>query len=363
MDVSPKLSYFHVARNTAPDIMHDFLEGLIPLELKLVLEELSVGQRKFTLNELNMRILSFNYGFVEQCNKPSAILPGHLANPSGASGQSAAQMHCLAIYFPILIGDKVPEHCQFWKLFKLLLEIYKLASAPCISVNGTSYLKSKISEHHQLYLELFPENHLIPKHHHVVHYPRAIRMLGPLCQYSNIRHEAKHKPLKKWAHICMNYKNIALTLATKHQEAQAYRSLKKEDIENRATELYDQSVVEVSSFENEEAVCNLLDCTPQTELIVCGVVELYGYKYRPNMMLLSGWNEVPKFAMIQVIIRRGSTLHFLVQPWTTLEYEDHYQAYIVSDEPTLALELTDPLDMFDYRPVHTVESYCTTDNI
>ncbi|XP_071855580.1 uncharacterized protein [Apostichopus japonicus] len=355
------LSYFHVAYNASPDIMHDFLEGIVPIELKLILHEFIIMQNYFTLNDLNARIQAFSYGFTEQSNKPSPILASHLVKPFGASGQNASQMHCLAVYIPIMIGDKVPRDSQFWELYLLLLEIYKLVSAPSISIDGTFYLKSKIKEHHELFLRLFPEHHLIPKHHHLVHYPRSIRKLGPLSQFSNFRHEAKHKRLKKWAKLCNNYKNIAKTLAIKHQEAQAYSMLIKEDIDSKAIEVHDQNIVEVSSLENDDRICNLLHCTPETTFVVCGMVEVYGYNYRPNMMLLSQWIELPAFVMIQQIIQIGSRLHFLVQPWTTLEFENHFQAYIVSNDLARPLQLKEPDDICDYRPVHVLQSYCTSD--
>ena len=93
------LSYFHVADNAAPDIMHDFLEGIIPIELKLIVKEL-ISSNLLTLDELNGRIQSFSYGFVEKANKPSPIQATHLTNPFGASGQKATQMQCLVVFFP-----------------------------------------------------------------------------------------------------------------------------------------------------------------------------------------------------------------------------------------------------------------------
>ena len=138
-------------------------------------------------------------------NKPSQILQTQIANPYGASGQNASQMQCLAVYVPIIIADKVPENCELWELYTQILEIYKIVVAPSISIDGTYYLQSKIKEHHQLFLKLFPDGHLIPKQHFLLHYPRAIRRLGPLGQFSSMRHEGKHRPLKQWVKMCNNF--------------------------------------------------------------------------------------------------------------------------------------------------------------
>ena len=38
------------------------------------------------------------------------------------------------------------------------------------------------------------------------------------------------------------------------------------DNNNKPTEVHNHSAVEVSSFENDEAICNLLHCIPESEI-------------------------------------------------------------------------------------------------
>jgi hypothetical protein len=52
--------------------MHDILEGCLQYELKLVLQQFITVDKKFTLSELNSRILAFAYG-VDSKNKPQPI--------------------------------------------------------------------------------------------------------------------------------------------------------------------------------------------------------------------------------------------------------------------------------------------------
>ncbi|KAI2655858.1 ATP synthase subunit b [Labeo rohita] len=68
--VLSNLSYFHVTHNQVADIMHDLLEGVGPYELKLVLSS-SIVDKHLTLEKLNFRITSFDYGFPDLKNKPS----------------------------------------------------------------------------------------------------------------------------------------------------------------------------------------------------------------------------------------------------------------------------------------------------
>ncbi|KAK0137993.1 hypothetical protein N1851_025801 [Merluccius polli] len=66
------LKFYHVTDNVAPDVMHDILEGIGPYEVKLILNSL-IENNHLTLDKLNYRITSFNYGFADKRNKPSVI--------------------------------------------------------------------------------------------------------------------------------------------------------------------------------------------------------------------------------------------------------------------------------------------------
>ena len=64
--------YFHVISGLVPDIMHDILEGTLPLVVKLLLLHYVSEKGHFSLSILNDRISSFNYGSSVK-NKPSPI--------------------------------------------------------------------------------------------------------------------------------------------------------------------------------------------------------------------------------------------------------------------------------------------------
>lgn len=65
--------YFHVVTGLVPDVMHDVLEGTTQLTLKCLLHYLIREKKFFSLSTLNTRISSFNYGPVDNHNKPSEI--------------------------------------------------------------------------------------------------------------------------------------------------------------------------------------------------------------------------------------------------------------------------------------------------
>lgn len=208
------LSFYHVSDNVAVDTMHDVLEGVGPYEVKLVLNSL-IEQSYLTLERLNYRIRSFDYGFCDKPNKPSAISKNDLRNPEGSMRQSASQTWCLLRLLPKMIGDLIPMDSKHWELLLLLLHCMEFIFSPSLTVAATLYLSKVIEEHHSLFLELYPL-HLRPKHHFMLHYPGVIRKLGPLRQFWAIRFEARHAFLKNSSNVTCNFRNICKTMAFRH---------------------------------------------------------------------------------------------------------------------------------------------------
>lgn len=58
--------------NVALDIMHNFLEGTGPFEVKLGLVSL-VAEEHVSLETLNYGLASFDYGYPDSSNKPSVL--------------------------------------------------------------------------------------------------------------------------------------------------------------------------------------------------------------------------------------------------------------------------------------------------
>ena len=58
------------------DIMHDYLEGIVQYDIKLLLLHCMTNEY-FTLTDFNCRLLSFEYGYAEVADKPTAIASQH----------------------------------------------------------------------------------------------------------------------------------------------------------------------------------------------------------------------------------------------------------------------------------------------
>ena len=193
-----QVDYFNVASGQLPqDVMHVLYEGVLPLNVKLMLHRFISEEHLFTLKTLNDRIFSFSYGRNEARNKPSkCIEQGHLDGSkrlpfSGMVAHLAIQFSttCMQMYFnsvaaqmwtfstllPLIIGDCVPVDHPAWECFLTLLRISKFCTARVVSSTlAEYYLSSLIDQHHQQFRICYPNVNMTPKMHYMVHFPQQI---------------------------------------------------------------------------------------------------------------------------------------------------------------------------------------------
>ena len=60
--------YFHVIGGMAPDLMHDVLEGVLPLTIMMLLKNCTCTKKLFKIDLFNSRLTSFCYGQIEATN-------------------------------------------------------------------------------------------------------------------------------------------------------------------------------------------------------------------------------------------------------------------------------------------------------
>lgn len=81
-------SFFHVVDGIIPDIMHDILESTIQLHIEWLLRQFILEDKIFSLETLNSRMQSFNYGRGDNANKPTSISHDTLASSGNTVKQS-----------------------------------------------------------------------------------------------------------------------------------------------------------------------------------------------------------------------------------------------------------------------------------
>lgn len=190
-----------------------------------------------------------------------------------------------------------------------------------------------------------------------------IQTLGPLVQYSSLRKEGKHKPFKRWARACNNYKNISKTVTERHQQQQSYVFLLRKPL-TRDVEICDQVPVQVSSIDDADDLCsNIIGCAlDDTVIMVQGSVHIQMYEFKPKNMVLADWLETgPVFAQVKDIVLVDNKLYFLTNLWETLFYDRHKHAYAVKESSKKLIK--QPHELCLFRPLHATKTFSQTDHL
>ena len=97
--------YFHVTEGLVPDVMHDILEGALPLEVKELLR-VFVSLKYFSISTLNKVIESFPYSGHDVFNKPTPIISSttlssqdHLLKQSGKLCEYYCAYTCIIMLY------------------------------------------------------------------------------------------------------------------------------------------------------------------------------------------------------------------------------------------------------------------------
>ena len=83
----------------------------------------------------------------------------------------ATQMWCFARLLPLMIGEIIDEGDPHWENLLILLTITDYCFAPIVCEDWAAYLRMLIDDHHQEFRRLYPDFHLTPKMHYMVHLP------------------------------------------------------------------------------------------------------------------------------------------------------------------------------------------------
>lgn len=331
------LHYFHITANVTVDVMHDLLEGVVPYELKLILCSFIIEKKYFTLELQNKRLASFDYGCSDRRNKPTALSDSELRDQQkNTLNQKASQTMCLAVILPFIVGDKVPEGDDHWHLYLLLRDIIDLVFADTCTVGDSVYLKCKIEDHHSLFKTLFPNRHLLPKHHILLHYTHVMRTVGPLSRCSSMRFEAKHNESKRLCNVVCCFKDICKTVVHRHQISQCVR------IKAGNCASYEISVerVHVSAINDlPEADCILSSVAGlhrYDDISHCNCVSVCGTEYRKNMVLVADAGDEPTFCkIVRCLVVTDSMVYFVCNSMNVKFYDSHLHAYFVEKGDSL----------------------------
>lgn len=318
-----ELKYFSVVDNFAVDLMHDILEGVGQFELKLLFGYLA-ETKILSKQGITERVYAFNYGYLERKNRPSRL---NLEQIGNGIGLNAIQTFCLIRNVPLIFGDVVPEGNAHWRLLLLLLQIVNLVFSPVITEGMTVCLKHLIIDHHKLFKELYPHQNLIPKQHFLIHYPSAIRKIGPLIHFWGMRCEAKHRFFKD---TVKNFKNITKSLAQKHQMTIAYHWASEP---LKSITCGPTKSVTVGDLKNGDLIADSLHIDINCVIDVVSWITSYGTEYRPGLLVCAKVEEgIPIFSEINEIVSFAGEYFLTLNDFQTVGFTEHLHSYEVVRE-------------------------------
>lgn len=322
------LKYFHASTNCVQDVMHDMLEGVCSYDVVLICRQL-VKDGTFTLADLNSAMQSLNYGYHDMSSKPPTI--SSLDNEMLSF--EASEMWAFVRYLPAAVGHLVAADNKIWCFYLQLRKLLDIIFAPTILKTETELLSVLICEYLEMRANLFPNDNIKNKHHHMIHYPRLIRTMGPLCNLWSMRFEQKHQRYKRLMHISGNFKNVPKTVTTRHQHDVAARLMlnqtEAEEVETGVGE-----VVTLNELENGEFIDNVLGggCL-FVEFYKCDAVTIKGTLYKSGCCLLSGTSEdemTPQFVRVFEILGRNRTdVIFICEMFMVEGFDEHFHAWSV----------------------------------
>lgn len=191
---------------------------------------------------------------------------------------------------------------------------------------------------------------LLPKHHYLEHYPHLIRMFGPLVALWTMRFEAKHSFFKQVVRHTNCFKNIPLSLATKHQLMISYH-LRSSSFEKTAFEITNVSTVPVDVLKQEMAQTIEQKFPGTTEVHLMKCVSSKGVQFRNGMIVAHGSTSgLPDFGEILQICIVHEKLCFMLKRLSGW-YREHFRAFELGACATRETVLIELGELADYYPL------------
>lgn len=364
------LRQFHCAQSYTFDPAHDLLEGIVPMELKLVLNFLIIEKKIFSLELLNERINLFNYGFIENKNKPSPNFTELMLKSKGNKlKQKAVQSWLLLRSLPFMFHDKVPLiYNDYIIILIYLVRISEIVFSNEVTQFMVCELNDLIISHHKLFKVLFPTKNMINKHHYLLHYPKNIKNRGPIALTSCLRFESKHSPLKQQIITGKNFKNVPKSIIKKQALKQNcyIRSAVFETftVTNKISKFCHGS--KLLSQEFVFAKCNELKLKPYASIIKS--ISLNNVDYRQNFVIVvdDRYSQkescFPCFVQINEIFELNGVIYFNCSFLEIVKYEENLNAFVVeqSEKHNLIIssdEVKDPHPNILWSAIGKPEKY------
>jgi len=326
------LECFHATSSLPPDCMHDMLEGVIPIVLKVCLRGLIVD-KIITTRIFNERMQTYKFGRNDSTNIPPLLAPSF---PKCSISGSASQKWCLFRNLAFVVGDLVPSGNKYWELYILCRKMTEIIFSHAVTLSQIAYLDVLIADHHTLLLHLAFHD-FTPKCHFVTHYPRLMTVYGPLRHLWCMRFESYHQYLKGIAQNTGNFKNICHTLANRNQMKKCFEQSGDRCLMNDEVVTVLQNNICIRSLPQslQAVVTRYYNCSlaGQVVSVQSAAVDGVHYAVRDCFILDVLDCDTPVFFKIGFILLNDGIWGLAGNLVFCSEYLPHYHAYAVNCDP------------------------------
>ena len=277
-----ELKYFKIIEGQPPDLMHDMLEGVIPLTFGYMMHELRKSNH-LTCDQLNSDLRKFKYGRVDGESK----VPCELFDPKSSYKSvygfklNATHTWTLSRIFPLMYGEKLKFNIYYLNYLKTI-QILNLLLHESYDENLINKLESLVENYLQDFLDIYKHKekiHLMPKQHFLIHYGTSIKRFGPPVTYWLLRFEGKHSYFKN-AHDATHCNiNVSKSLAYRHQNLFVYHLMSPSYmVISRLAFGVEDKEININNFRD------IIECSAQT-LFVRSII-YNEIKYHKNDIIL-----------------------------------------------------------------------------
>ncbi|XP_058820644.1 uncharacterized protein LOC131682875 isoform X1 [Topomyia yanbarensis] len=321
------IPFFHIANNFTFDPMHDLLEGVVSMVIKLILHNVVNVKKLISISDVNNRIKQFHYGDAESSDKPSSNFTiDKLKARSNAIGQSAAQTWTLLRSFPFLFWDVLNNAEQYVQIIGHLLKITYYCFSYQLKQSMLSVLDDAICNFFVLFKTCFPLSDPINKVHHLAHYKRVIDECGPIANFSCMQFEAKFKESKNQSKTCNNFKNLTYSLTKRLNLRQIY-GIHHHNYDLRKTDIFSMVEIEKDSLDYALLIFDL----PKTVSTIRHM-KINGTSFKPGLVVKYNICEQNEFGLLKAIILSNDDKICILQKLNCLRFCSNSFSYIVEVE-------------------------------
>lgn len=344
--VFSSLSYFKVPDSFPPDIMHDCLEGVIPVTVYLVLKSLHT-QKIITIDSLN--------SFLSEVRIPTSDKPNFFKDTFFSGGKivgSAAQKLELFLILPQLVNLSLVGDSEAWDVYLTLRSCMDYILSPVIEEECLAHLAGLIESYIHKFKEAFGRELLIPKHHYMMHFPSLIAKFGPLRNLWCFCFEAKHQYFKRLVINTRNYINVTHTLAERHQMKLAHALASTNYLSNKTEpqaavkKLIFGSLPQTLRLTIQEKLGKPITDSSHINSVRSLKADAVLYKISSSTChILDFLNELPCFVQVKYILFFEGNWYLCLKPYFPSQYIETAHAFEVECQPSWIVvhpqELTD----------------------